>query len=53
MHLRGAYQAPTDKLEPYIGAISPVMDLHGLKRHSAKAYQSILVSRGSEHAESF
>ena len=28
----GAISGPTAKLEPYIGAISPVMDLHGWQK---------------------
>ena len=27
-----AYQVPTAKFEPYIGAISPVMNLHGWQK---------------------
>ena len=44
------YQVPIAKLEPSIDAISPVMDLHGQKKHSGEADQLILASGGSEHA---
>ena len=30
---------PTTNLEPSFGAISPVVDLHGRKKHSGKADQ--------------
>ena len=40
----------TAKIEPSIGAISPVEDLHGRKKHSGKTDQSTLANRGSEHA---
>ena len=40
----------TAKIEPSIGAISPVEDLHGRKKHSEKADQSTLANRGSKHA---
>ena len=45
-----AISGPTAKLEPSIGAISPVVDLHDQKKHSGKADHSTLPSGGSEHA---
>ena len=44
------YQVPTAKLEPFIGAISPAVDLHGQTKHSGEADQLILASGGNEHA---
>ena len=44
------YQVPTAKLEPSIGTISPVMDLHGWERHSGEADQLTLANGGSEYA---
>ena len=46
----GPYQVYTAKLEASFGAISPIVDLHGWKKHSGKADQLTLVSGGSEHA---
>ena len=40
----------TAKLEPSIGTTSPIMDLHGRKKHSGEADQLTLPSGGSEHA---
>ena len=48
-----AYQVSAAKLEPSFGVISPVMDLHGWKKHSGKAEQSTLASGGSKHTELF
>ena len=42
------YQVPTAKLEPSIGIISSVVDLHGYKKHSGEADQLTLASGGSE-----
>ena len=37
-------------MEPSVGAISPVMDLHGWKNHSGEADQLTLASGDGEHA---
>ena len=41
------YQVSTNKLEPSIDAISPVVELHGQKKHSGEADQLTLASGGS------
>ena len=45
----GGILGPTAKLQPFFGAISPVMDLHGWQKHSEEADQLTLASGGSEH----
>ena len=35
---------------PSIDTISPIVDLHGQKKHSGEANQLTLASGGSEHA---
>ena len=46
----GAISGLTAILEPSFGAISPVMDIHGLQKALWKTDQSTLASGGSEHA---
>ena len=41
-------KSPIAKLKPSIGTISPVMDLHGQKKHYGEADQLTLASGGSE-----
>ena len=45
----GSHIRSIAKLEPSIAAISPVIDLHGQKKHSGEADQLTLASGGSEH----
>ena len=45
-----SYQVSIAKLEPSLHVISLVVDLHGQQKALWKAYQSALVSGGSEHA---
>ena len=46
----GAISGTHCQIGALIGAISPVMDLHGRQMHSEKSDQLILASGGSEHA---
>ena len=45
----GAISGPHCQIGALHGAISPVMDIHGWKKHSGEADQLTLASGGSEH----